>query len=44
MCIVIDYADPSSGIPFLGGGWELDKRKTRRWLDSEGERKWCENL
>lgn len=39
MCIVIDYADPSSENPFLGGGGELEERKTRRWLDSDGKRK-----
>lgn len=35
MCIVIDYADP------CWGGWRRWRSvKTRRWLDTEGERKW----
>lgn len=39
MCAVIDYADPSSEKPSSGGGWGLEDRKKRRWLDSEGKRK-----
>lgn len=44
MCTVIDYADPSSEKPSLGGGWGLEDRKKRRWLDSEGKRKRRGNL
>lgn len=44
MCTVIDYADPSAEKPSLGGGWGLEDRKKRRWLDSEGKRKRRGNL
>ena len=40
MCIVIDYADPSSGNPLKKiKCWGLQEHKTRRWLDSDEERK-----
>lgn len=45
MCIVIDYADPSSGNPFFFffkssvGGWRSVKKQGDGWIAREKE-KW----